>query len=493
MAVIVPAPIGAKPAPVDVNFVNIKPAPAPLDPAIPRSALAHALVAAAAVAIPALAPALPSQDSEYRLASKRKSPDSDDDDEPENNVSPKRLRTDDDALFGALPPASQAQRPIATSQDVLTYTIEQALVAIFQQEPAQEVEVEPTPTPEPEPQPELELAPAPAPAVSSRLPSSPLSSPSFLPTYDATAPEISVPVRPVLPPTPTRAVEPPIWKVACRTRVETIVASYGAPAVRAALDQEISRWATGRRPSPSPSPLSRGSGLKLAIYTPSYFTSASSSSSPSHGDEPASPTTPERTESEMEEDVDMSFDIEDEDDARTVCGEEDHDDEDCDSEDDDDEEDSEDDDDETEDDGADAHAHADASSPHESLMDMDVCAPASSSLPIPSPSPSPSTDAPSSHPNAQTSPAAPSPLSPSFPAPFALPRLASIPVYCLRTYPELLGLGTPARAAPWACGRFVPRGKPGVGGLGMGLGMGMGIAMPVPVPVPVQGLQVQVR
>ena len=42
---------------------------------------------------------------------------------------------------------------------------------------------------------------------------------------------------------------------------------------------------------------------------------------------------------------------------------------------------------------------------------------------------------------------APAPAPLPLPLP-ALPRLANIPVWCLRTYPELPRLGTPPRAAP---------------------------------------------
>ena len=112
MTVIVAAPLQPAP-PVDIPFSHLKAAvtasnnqnqPVVVDPAVPRAVLAHTIVAAAA-ALPSLAPSLPSHEPEYRLASKRKSPDGpDDDDALENLDSPKRPRTssDQDSLFGPL-------------------------------------------------------------------------------------------------------------------------------------------------------------------------------------------------------------------------------------------------------------------------------------------------------------------------------------------------------------------------------------------------------
>ena len=93
------------PAPLDIPF-GLNPAPALVDPAVPRAVLAHSLASAAAAV---LAPALQPTEPEYRLAAKRKTPD---DGEPEPNDHPKRPRADDDPLFGPLctPPTCTSYR-----------------------------------------------------------------------------------------------------------------------------------------------------------------------------------------------------------------------------------------------------------------------------------------------------------------------------------------------------------------------------------------------
>ena len=92
-AIVAPAPLP------DIPF-GLNPAPV-LDPAVPRVVLVHTLAAAAA--LPTRSPSLPPQEPEYRLASKRKTPD---DLDSESCDHPKRPRTDDtprdDPLFGPL-------------------------------------------------------------------------------------------------------------------------------------------------------------------------------------------------------------------------------------------------------------------------------------------------------------------------------------------------------------------------------------------------------
>lgn len=79
------------------------------DPATPRAVLAHSVVAAvAAVTLPTLSPVLVSHEPDYCLALKRKP---DDDDVPDGLRSPKRLKQDaSDALFGP-PSTSPAPTP----------------------------------------------------------------------------------------------------------------------------------------------------------------------------------------------------------------------------------------------------------------------------------------------------------------------------------------------------------------------------------------------
>ena len=157
--------------------------------------------------------------------------------------------------------------------------------------------------------------------------------------------------------------------------------------------------------------MAAGGDLQVEIYTPSHFVTTTSSP-----DVDASA----KSEFELEDDVDMSFDLDDSD------GESEED--------------------ETE----------YEESPHESVVDL----------------PSPTDDVESS-PSA-AGPCAPllspilssavapigSPIClPSLPpmAPPSLPHLASVPVWCLRTYPDLPRRGTPPRAAPWARGQLSTR------------------------------------
>ena len=108
---------------------------------------------------------------------------------------------------------------ISAPADVLSFTLEQAIVAILTtQDPApQPATHQPAPASPAPPASNAAVLPAP------RLPTSPLASPSLLPTYEEV--EASTPVvlqRPVRLPQPARIVETPLWKIACRTRVDTM-------------------------------------------------------------------------------------------------------------------------------------------------------------------------------------------------------------------------------------------------------------------------------
>lgn len=162
--------------------------------------------------------------------------------------------------------------------------------------------------------------------------------------------------------------------------------------------------------------------LQVEIYTPSHFVASSSDLDAS-----------DKSDSDFEDDVDMSFDL--------------------------DESDGESEDDEAEDgDSVDADIDVDVveASPHESVVDLppiEQYAPPpdhnddrgrSSLLPLAAPPPPQTTQI-----------SIPRPISlPSIPPlmPPLLPRLSHIPVYCLRTYPDLPKLGTPSRVSPWSRG-----------------------------------------
>lgn len=106
----------------DIPFGHCK---APVDPSVPRAVFnANPLDLVAAAA--ALPPSLPSSSpSEYRLASKRKTPDDDRDrddyDDDENTVRPKRLRADGDSLFGPLSSSTCTSRSRSHLSSMLTF------------------------------------------------------------------------------------------------------------------------------------------------------------------------------------------------------------------------------------------------------------------------------------------------------------------------------------------------------------------------------------
>ena len=103
MTLVVPSHISLPTLPTQQLDIAYNPAPAS-DPATPRAVLTHAaidLVAAAVTIAPSLSPALPAEKSEYCLSSKRKTIDDDPLDIPRIA---KRVKSDDDVLFGPLVP-----------------------------------------------------------------------------------------------------------------------------------------------------------------------------------------------------------------------------------------------------------------------------------------------------------------------------------------------------------------------------------------------------
>ncbi|KAI0346225.1 hypothetical protein BDW22DRAFT_1425738 [Trametopsis cervina] len=498
MTLIVQQPIshiGLPPQQLDIAYAA---APPSSDPATPRAVLTHAaidIVAAAVTLAPALTPALPPDNPEYFLASaspKRKAAD----DEPPLDAPriSKRAKSDDDAFFGSLADQQSLTQVISSEADPIQASIEQALAAILTYTASSSssssspdvVVVDPhcpiPASPQPPSQPEHEQhvhvhVPPP------RIPLSPLAT-SFAPdAVEVEAPTPALAARPAasiqLPPR-NRVVEPPLWKMACRTRVDHIVSMYGGSAIRATILQEHAHAQAQARYSSSHHPVVRRSApapvivqpptndLELEIYTPMTFHHHSSD---------------DKDGGSVGVDVDMAFELEDEDEEET------------DSEDDDDEEFES-----IDEDGEDVlsvhesildvsfssptneypHTHNDdeassssPSTPHTHLL-QPITIPSLPLLPYSSPSSSssphsssPSHSSPLPHSSSSSSPSPQTMHHQMLIWPPRLPRLSGIPVYCLREYPQMERLGTPAQnplGARGSLGRRCCRGGSGSGG-----------------------------
>lgn len=233
MTVIVPqsSHIGLPPPQLDIAY-----SPASCDHSTPRAVLAHAaidIVAAAVSLAPALSPALPPENPDYCLSSKRKAIDDDALDEARSS---KRAKSEDDAVFGLLDDAASTSyrrihllctcsrifSPVYTAPCVAAITvdpmqaaIEQAVAAIFSCTSSEAVSSPPAASPQ-------TCEPCQSNAVSSRIPPSPLAIETNSASFDS--PEALTPLpRPLarqpIPPR-NRITEPPLWKLACRTRVD---------------------------------------------------------------------------------------------------------------------------------------------------------------------------------------------------------------------------------------------------------------------------------
>lgn len=236
MTLVVPSHISIPTLPTQQLDIAYNPASVSSDPATPRAILTHAaldIVAAAVTLAPALAPALPAENPEYCLSSKRKSIDDDPLDIPRIS---KRLRSEDDTLFGSLADTPRQSSFISiflhfipdrhpnTVQEVSpdvdpvqATIIEQALAAIFSCPSPQAAEPSPV-TDLPAPQPELCLA------STGRITHSPLAisiTASSIDSLEAPTPVARPMVREPSPPR-NRIVEPPLWKMACRMRVDQV-------------------------------------------------------------------------------------------------------------------------------------------------------------------------------------------------------------------------------------------------------------------------------
>ncbi|KAI0806060.1 hypothetical protein BC629DRAFT_1139766 [Irpex lacteus] len=216
MTLVAPSHISIPTLPTQQLDIAYNPASASSDPATPRVILSHAaldIVAAAVTLAPALAPALPAENPEYCLSSKRKSIDDDPLDIPRIS---KRLRSEDDALFGSL--ADTPLQEVSPDVDPVQATIiEQALAAIFSCPSPQVVEPSPvTDLPAPQPEPCL--------ASTSRITHSPLATSITASSIDSLEASTSVARPLVREPSPprNRIVEPPLWKMACRMRVDQV-------------------------------------------------------------------------------------------------------------------------------------------------------------------------------------------------------------------------------------------------------------------------------
>lgn len=234
--------------------------------ATPRAALSPELVAAAVASLPTLAPVLPHRqhEPEYCLASKRKAPADDDQD---SYRATKKAKSDADALFGPLttPRASSHgchrahtcpdSTAVADAENTtFDITIEQALAAALFVLPASEPSATAAAPPSPPqyvdypPRAQSPLAnpalievvsddnaqtwkpsqPAEVDAFFQVMPGETGATPSTttepqsseLPSDFADKPQAKA-ARPRPPPS-HRALEPPLWKLACRARVDHV-------------------------------------------------------------------------------------------------------------------------------------------------------------------------------------------------------------------------------------------------------------------------------
>ncbi|KAI0090209.1 hypothetical protein BDY19DRAFT_905249 [Irpex rosettiformis] len=304
MTVVIPSHISLPTLPTQHPDIAYNPAPS--DPATPRAVLAHAaidIVAAAVTIAPTLAPVLPTENSEYCLSSKRKTIEDDALDIPRIS---KRARSEDEPFFGSL-----ADSPVPPDVDPVQATIiEQTLAAIFSYSSSpQDVDPQLVTADLPPSQPEPSLVP------SSRIAHSPLAI-SITASHIESIEEATPAARPVsrLPSPPrNRAIEPPLWKVACRMRVDQVISMHGGHTIRASVAQEyrppspvaysVSEPSMRRRSSPTIVDPSE-SELELEIMTPVTYPQ-----SPDHSDKE------ETSISDAESDIDMSFDLDDDSDT----------------------------------------------------------------------------------------------------------------------------------------------------------------------------------